>query len=125
MLALIVLAFLLALQLLPNDLVGFNIERLFSFEQFLFIYIIIGGVVVSGISTREMQKDAGGGIAGFSIGVLIGYAIVFIGIGILAYIIGFDYEFNNSDINSFMSLYLFTVTILFFIESREAIFLKV
>ena len=136
--ATLILGILLGLQLLGTvGRVPFDITEVFTFEQFLFVYILSVVVLLAFIEARTMQNRAGGGLEGFTIGVLVGFAIALIGLALLLLVIFAEgtqfnsqlgvhlpngYDFDNSEINELIGWYLLVGAILIFINARNQIF---
>lgn len=77
----------------------------FNFEQGAYV-LAIGIIVV--VSAFEGRISAGGepGLKGLNLGSGISYILMMVGIIFLVFIIGFGYDFNNVDINIWISYYL-------------------
>lgn len=71
---------------------------------------------------KSIQKTEGGGIAGATFAFWISTIIAIGGYVLASYILLFNYMFDNSVINTWISVYLFLGVILIFINSREQIF---
>ena len=121
----LVLALLLGLTLIRSEIdVGVDITRLLNFQQFVFVYLILYIVILGFIEARGMQKERGGGIEAVDLGVVIAYALAFIGLGLTIFIFVADYQFNNSDVDILIGVYLLAGAILILINSRQQLFTK-
>lgn len=124
-LAPLVLGLLLGLTLLRSEIdVGVDITRLLNFQQFVFVYLILYIVILGFIEARGMQKERGGGVDAIDLGVVIAYAIAFIGLGLTMFIFIADYQFNNSNVDILIGVYLLAGAILILINSRQQLFTK-
>jgi len=124
-LAPLVLALLLGLTLIRSEIdVGVDITRLLNFQQFVFVYLILYIVILGFIEARGMQKERGGGIEAVDLGVVIAYSLAFIGLGLTLFILIADYQFNNSNIDLWIGIYLLAGSILILINSRTQLFTK-
>ncbi len=121
----LVLALLLGLTLIRSEIdVGVDITRLLNFQQFVFVYLILYIVILGFIEARGMQKERGGGIEAVDLGVVIAYALAFIGLGLTIFIFVADYQFNNSNVDILIGVYLLAGAILILINSRIQLFTK-
>lgn len=136
--ATLILGILLGLQLLGTvGRVPFDITEVFTFEQFLFIYILSIVVLLAFIEARTQQNKAGGGLEGFTIGVAVAYSIAIIGLGLTLFVIFAEgtefnsqlgvhlpngYDFDNSEINELIGWYLLVGALVIFINARNQIF---
>ena len=130
--AILIFGLVLGLQLLSDsDILPFDITDLWSFQQWSFIWILLVVTILAFIEARTFQTRAGGGLEGFTIGVVISYAIAFVGLGLTLFVIYAEeplafppqgYEFNNSEINQLIGWYLLVGTLLIFINARNQIF---
>jgi hypothetical protein len=124
-LAPLVLGLLLGLTLLRSELdVGVDITRLLNFQQFVFVYLILYIAILGFIEARGMQKARGGGVEAVDLGVVIAYSLAFIGLGLTIFIFVADYQFNNSDLDIWIGIYLLAGAILILINSRQQLFTK-
>jgi len=124
-LAPLILALLLGLTLIRSEIdVGVDITRLLNFQQFVFVYLILYIVILGFIEARGMQKERGGGIEAVDLGVVIAYSLAFIGLGLVLFILIADYQFNNSNIDLWIGIYLLAGSILILINSRTQLFTK-
>ena len=124
-LAPLILGLLLGLTLLRPSLdVGVDITRLLNFQQFVFVYLILYIAILGFIEARGMQKERGGGIEAVDLGVVIAYSLAFIGLGLTLFILIADYQFNNSNIDLWIGIYLLAGSILILINSRTQLFTK-
>jgi len=121
----LILGLLLGLTLLRSEIdIGVDITRLLNFQQFVFVYLILYIVILGFIEARGMQKERGGGVDAVDLGVVIAYAIAFIGLGLTIFIFVADYQFNNSDVDILIGVYLLAGAILILINSRQQLFTK-
>ncbi len=121
----LVLALLLGLTLIRSEIdVGVDITRLLNFQQFVFVYLILYIVILGFIEARGMQKERGGGIEAVDLGVVIAYALAFIGLGLTIFIFVADYMFNNQSVDVAIGVYLLAGSILILINSRTQLFTK-
>jgi len=124
-LAPLVLGLLLGLTLLRSEIdVGVDITRLLNFQQFVFVYLILYIAILGFIEARGMQKERGGGIEAVDLGVVIAYSLAFIGLGLVIFIFVADYQFNNSNLDIWIGVYLIAGAILILINSRQQLFTK-
>ena len=124
-LAPLILGLLLGLTLLRPSLdVGVDITRLLNFQQFVFVYLILYIAILGFIEARGMQKERGGGVEAVDLGVVIAYSLAFIGLGLTIFIFIADYQFNNSDLDIWIGIYLLAGAILILINSRTQLFTK-
>ncbi len=124
-LAPLVLGLLLGLTLLRSEIdVGVDITRLLNFQQFVFVYLILYIAILGFIEARGMQKARGGGIEAVDLGVVIAYSLAFIGLGLTIFIFVADYQFNNTDLDIWIGVYLLAGAILILINSRQQLFTK-
>ncbi len=124
-LAPLVLGLLLGLTLLRSEIdVGVDITRLLNFQQFVFVYLILYIAILGFIEARGMQKARGGGIEAVDLGVVIAYSLAFIGLGLTIFIFVADYQFNNSDLDIWIGIYLLAGAILILVNSRQQLFTK-
>jgi len=112
----LILGLLLGLTLLRSEIdVGVDITKLLNFQQFVFVYLILYISILGFIE---------GGIDAVDLGVVIAYALAFIGIGLTIFIFVADYQFNNSNIDIWIGVYLLAGAILILINSRQQLFTK-
>ena len=124
-LAPLILGLLLGLTLIRSEIdVGVDITKLLNFQQFVFVYLILYIAILGFIEARGMQKERGGGIDAIDLGVVIAYSLAFIGIGLTIGILVADYQFNNSNIDVWIGVYLLAGAILILINSRQQLFTK-
>jgi len=124
-LAPLVLGLLLGLTLIRSEIdIGVDITRLLNFQQFVFVYLILYIAILGFIEARGMQKERGGGIEAVDLGVVIAYSLAFIGLGLVIFILVADYQFNNSDLDVWIGVYLLAGAILILINSRQQLFTK-
>ena len=124
-LAPLVLGLLLGLTLLRSEIdVGVDITRLLNFQQFVFVYLILYIAILGFIEARGMQKARGGGVEAVDLGVVIAYSLAFIGLGLTIFIFVADYQFNNSDLDIWIGIYLLAGAILILVNSRQQLFTK-
>lgn len=116
----LILALLLGLQLSAKTLnIPFDLTRVLTLEQFLFVYAISIVAFLGFVEGRTLQKRA----KEVAVPSMLLYIIAIIGayftIGVIW--IG-DYNFNNSVTNSYIGYYLLFGTVLIFINGRKQIF---
>lgn len=121
-LASLILALLLGLQLIRSQLpFDYDLTRVLSFEQFVFVFAIIVVTGLAVIEGRTLQVREGKGVAGLTFAVVILYIVAVIGAYFSA-IIFLGYSFNDSQTNLFIGYYLLIGTFMIFINAREQIF---
>jgi len=112
--SLLILALLLALQLLSDQLpFPYDIMSLFSFEQFVFLF---STVTISLLALVEgytlMKKDS------LNFGVVILYIISAIGGYFVVLIVVFSYNFNDSTTNAYLGYYLLVGVLMILVNAR-------
>ena len=112
--SLLILALLLALQLLSDQLpFPYDIMSLFSFEQFVFLF---STVTISLLALVEgytlMKKDS------VNFGVIILYIISAIGGYFVVLIVVFSYNFNDSGTNAYLGYYLLVGVAMILVNAR-------
>lgn len=122
----------LALQLLgETGTAPFDFTEFFTLQQVVYAWILLMVTILAIIEARTMQNKAGGGLEGFTIGVLISYAIAIVGIGLTIFVFFAEdptvfppkgYEFSNGTINELIGWYLLVGALLVFINARKQIF---
>lgn len=118
----LILALLLGLQLVRSQLpFDYDLTRVLSFEQFVFVFAIVVVTGLAIIEGRTLQLREGGGVKGFTFAVIILYIVAGIGAYFSA-IIFLGYSFNDSQTNLFIGYYLLIGTFMIFINAREQIF---
>jgi len=111
----LILAVLLALQLIKEQLpFPYDITRLLSFEQFVFVYAIIVITLLAFVEGRTLQRRVS-----FNFGVLVLYIIAIIGVYFIALVFGFGYDFDNSTTNSYIGYFLLVGVVMIVINARE------
>lgn len=130
--AVMIFAIILAFQLLGEmNIVPFDFTEFYTFQQITFIWIILVVTILAFIEARTMQNRLGGGLEGFTIGVVVAYAIAFIGIGLTIFVFTAEdpftfppqpYEFNSGVVNQLIGYYLLVGALLIFINARKPIF---
>ena len=126
----LILALILGLQLLgETGVVPFDFTALYTLQQLTYVWIVLLVTILGFIEARTQQNKAGGGLEGFTIGVLISYLIAFVGLFLTVFIfIGGDiaslepYEFSSGTMNDLIGYYLLVGVLLIFINSRKSIF---
>ncbi len=112
--SLLILALLLALQLLSDQLpFPYDIMSLFSFEQFIFLF---STVTISLLALVEgytlMKKDS------LNFGVVVLYIVSAIGAYFVVLIVVFNYSFNDSTTNAYLGYYLLVGVLLILVNAR-------
>jgi len=128
----LILAIVLAFQLLgETGILPFDFTEIYTFQQITYVWIILVVTILAFIEARTMQNKLGGGLEGFSIGVVIAYAIAFIGVGLTIFVFFAEdptvfppkpYEFNSGIVNDLIGYYLLVGALLIFINARKSIF---
>jgi len=115
----LLLALILGLQLIRQQLpFDYDITRIFTFEQFVFIYvtlIVTFLALVEGVTLYRRNKES-------VVGAVILIIVFFIGLYFVGLIVLFDFSFNDSQTNAFLGYYLLFGTFLIFINARQIIF---
>ncbi len=112
--SLLILALLLALQLLSDQLpFPYDIMSLFSFEQFVFLF---STVTISLLALVEgytlMKRDS------VNFGVIVLYIVSAIGAYFVVLIVVFNYTFNDSTTNSYLGYYLLVGVLIILVNAR-------
>lgn len=123
---------ILALQLLgETGSIPFDFTDFYTLQQVVYAWILLMVTILSIIEARTMQNKAGGGLEGFTIGVLISYAIAIVGVGLTIFVFFAGdptvippqgYEFSNGTVNELIGWYLLVGALLVFINARKQIF---
>ena len=116
----LVAGLILALQI--SDIIPFDLTQVITIEGFFYVYIVLIIAILSTLEARSIQRTEGGGIAGATFAFWVSMIIAIGGYVLASYILLFNYMFNDSVINTWISVYLFLGVILIFINSREQIF---
>lgn len=112
--SLLILSLVLALQLIRSSLpFPYDIQALFSFEQFVFVFAVLIVTILAFVEGITLQKKVS-----FGFGVLVLYIVSAIG-AYFTVIIFFGYEFNNSTTNMYIGYYLLVGVLLILINARE------
>ncbi len=120
----LILALLLGLQLVRSQLpFDYDLTRVLSFEQFVFVFaiVVVTGLAVIEGRTLQVREGKGAGESGLTFAVIILYVVAVIGAYFSA-IIFLGYNFNDSQTNLFIGYYLLIGTFMIFINAREQIF---
>lgn len=118
----LLLALLLGLQLIRSQLpFDFDLTRVLSFEQFVFVFAIILVTMLAFIEGRTLQAREGRGLKGLTFPVIILYVVAGVGAYFTA-IIFLGYNFDNSQTNLFIGYFLLIGVFMIFINAREQIF---
>lgn len=130
--AVLILAIILAFQLLgETGIVPFDFTEIYTLQQITYGYILLVVTILAFIEARTMQNKAGGGLEGFTIGVLITYAIAIIGVGLTIFVFTAGnpftfppepYGFTSGQVNQLIGYYLLVGALLIFINARKSIF---
>lgn len=112
--SLLILALLLALQLLSDQLpFPYDIMSLFSFEQFVFLFSTI---TISLLALVEgytlMKRDS------VNFGVIVLYIVSAIGAYFVVLIVVFNYTFNDSTTNAYLGYYLLVGVVIILVNAR-------
>ena len=112
--SLLILALLLALQLLSDQLpFPYDIMSLFSFEQFVFLF---STVTISLLALVEgytlMKRDS------VNFGVIVLYIVSAIGAYFIVLIVAFNYNFNDSTTNTYLGYYLLVGVLIILVNAR-------
>jgi len=112
--SLLILALLLALQLLSDQLpFPYDIMSLFSFEQFVFLFSTI---TISLLALVEgytlMKRDS------LNFGVVVLYIVSAIGAYFIVLIVVFNYTFNDSTTNAYLGYYLLVGVVIILVNAR-------
>ena len=112
--SLLILALLLALQLLSDQLpFPYDIMSLFSFEQFVFLFSTI---TISLLALVEgyalMKRDS------VNFGVIVLYIVSAIGAYFIVLIVAFNYNFNDSTTNTYLGYYLLVGVLIILVNAR-------
>lgn len=118
----LLLALLLGLQLIRSQLpFPFDINTLFTFEQFVFVFVTLVVTILAFLEGRTLQSAQKGGVKGLTFPVIILYIVGAIGT-YFSVIIFLGYNFDNSTTNIYLGYYLLVGTFMIFINAREQIF---
>lgn len=122
----------LAFQLLgETGTIPFDFTDIFTLQQFVYGWILLLITILAFLEARTMQNKGGGGLDGFSIGVLISYAIAIVGVGLTIFVFFAEdptsfppkgYEFSSGTVNELIGWYLLVGALLIFINARKQIF---
>lgn len=128
----LIFGIILALQLLgETGRVPFDFTQFYTLQQIVYAWILLIVTILSIIEARTMQNKAGGGLEGFTIGVMISYGIAIVGVGLTIFVffagdpLTFPpegYEFSNGTVNELIGWYLLVGALLVFINARKQIF---
>lgn len=128
----LIFGLILAFQLLgETGTVPFDFTEVFTLQQVVYAWILLMVTILAIIEARTMQNKAGGGLEGFTIGVLISYAIAIVGIGLTIFVFFAEdptqfppkgYEFSNGTVNELIAYFLLVGALLVFINARKQIF---
>jgi len=106
---------LLLLKILPIVIIVplfFSLQTFFPALQITFDFevaayvLAIGIIVVVSAFEGRISQGADTGFSGLNLGSGISYIVMMVGIIFLVFILGFQYDFNNADINQWISFYL-------------------
>lgn len=112
--SLLILALVLGLQLIRSSLpFPYDIQALFSFEQFIFIFAVLIVTILSFIEGLTLQKRDS-----LNFGVVVLYIISAIGT-YFSVIIFLGYNFDNSTTNTYIGYYLLVGVLLILVNARE------
>lgn len=128
----LIFGIVLALQLLgETGRVPFDFTQFYTLQQVVYAWILLMVTILAIIEGRTMQNRAGGGLDGFTIGVMISYGIAIVGIGLTIFVffagdpLTFPpegYEFSNGTVNELIGWYLLVGALLVLINARKQIF---
>lgn len=109
----LIFALVLGLQLIRATLpFPYDIQALFSFEQFVFIFAVLIITILSFVEGLTTQKRDS-----FNFGVLVLYIITAIG-AYFTTIIFFGYNFDSSTTNLYIGYYLLVGVIVILVNAR-------
>lgn len=112
--SLLILALLLALQLLSDQLpFSYDIMSLFSFEQFIFLFSTITISLLAFIEGFTLMKRDS-----LNFGVVVLYIVAGIGAYFVVLISIFDYSFNDSTMNTYLGYYLLVGVLIILVNAR-------
>ncbi len=112
--SLLILALLLALQLLSDQLpFSYDIMTLFSFEQFIFLFSTITISLLAFIEGFTLMKRDS-----LNFGVVVLYIVSAIGAYFVVLIAIFDYSFNDSTMNTYLGYYLLVGVLIILVNAR-------
>jgi len=112
--SLLILALLLALQLLSDQLpFPYDIMSLFSFEQFVFLFSTITISLLAFIEGYTLMKRDS-----LNFGVIVLYIVSAIGAYFIVLIVAFNYNFNDSTTNTYLGYYLLVGVLIILVNAR-------
>ncbi len=112
--SLLILALLLALQLLSDQLpFSYDIMSLFSFEQFIFLFSTITIALLAFIEGFTLMKRDS-----LNFGVIVLYIVSAVGAYFVVLIVIFDYSFNDSTMNTYLGYYLLVGVLIILVNAR-------
>lgn len=112
--SLLILALLLALQLLSDQLpFPYDIMSLFSFEQFVFLFSTITIALLALVEGYTLMKRDS-----LNFGVVVLYIVSAIGAYFVVLIVVFNYTFNDSTTNSYLGYYLLVGVLIILVNAR-------
>jgi len=112
--SLLILALLLALQLLSDQLpFSYDIMSLFSFEQFIFLFSTITISLLAFIEGFTLMKRDS-----LNFGVIVLYIVSAVGAYFIVLIVAFDYSFNDSTMNTYLGYYLLVGVLIILVNAR-------
>lgn len=128
----LIFGIILALQLLgETNTIPFDFTDFYTLQQIVYGWILLLVTILAIIEARTMQNKAGGGLEGFSIGVLISYGIAIVGVGLTIFVFfagdatvipPVGYDFSSGTVNELIGWYLLVGALLIFINARKQIF---
>jgi len=121
----LLMAVLLALQINPE--ISLVIPITFTNQLFIFLISLVSALALieAGAGHAENRGSRGGRLSpsGFTFPVIVALVLAVIGFAFSLYIGITNYEYNNAEINTYLSYYLGIGAVMIFIYSREDIFL--
>jgi len=112
---LLILSLLLGLQLISDQLpFDYDIMTFFSFEQFIFLFAVLIVTLLAFLEGFTLQKRDE-----FNFGVLVLYIVSAIGVYFVVLIVVFNYNFNDSIMNTYLGYYLLVGVVLILVNARR------
>lgn len=112
----LVITLLLGFQLISDQLpFPYDIMTLFSWEQVAFLFVTVFVALLAFIEGLQLQRRSGG----FNFGTLVLYIVAIVGAYFSVLIIVFNYNFDDSTMNTYLGYYLLVGVVLILINSKE------